>query len=83
MGSRKKATVEGTASLHEDTVQRADEHAKSYGSSRGRRAGARTLATTTRSLRVNQEVMTTAKQLVRERPGTRIVILSETEVLVR
>lgn len=71
-----------TLSLHPETVSDADEHAAAYNPGRERATETRPRTSRVRSLRVHPDVMAAAKKLLAERPGSRLVIVSETEVRI-
>jgi len=72
--------MENTASLHEDTVQHADDHVATYHPKRRRASKGRSSRVST--LKVDPEVMSTAKKLVQQRPGTHLRIVDATTVMV-
>lgn len=73
--------MEATANLHEETVQHAEEHARTHHPKRAR-AKQRGRTRTTRDVKVDPRVMSKAQALVRQRPGTRVRVLDAETVLV-
>jgi hypothetical protein len=68
--------------LHEQTVQRADEHAQTYAGSAERRSETRPRTRTTHHIVVNRLVWEAAKKLAGG-DASRLQIISATEVRVR
>lgn len=76
--------VEATANLHEHTVQDAEAHAKTTRATRKKKASPRrrSPARVRVDVKVHPEVLSTAKALSRQRPGTRVRIVDAETVLV-
>jgi len=72
--------VEREARLHEATVKTADDHVGQFVPRKRRASSGR--STRTVVVTVDPEVMSTAKALVRQRPGTRLRVVDATTVVV-
>jgi len=72
--------MEQEARLHEQTVKHAADHVGQFAPKKRRTSSGRSKRTVVAT--VDPEVMSTAKALVRQRPGTRLRVVDATTVMV-